>query len=294
MKKLLVCVLIAFSVWSVFGCKDSDSAATENETSEEAAAVGETERTDRETEPDATTKPVQTEDENTRVSDDPRELSEEEIRSIDWNTDAYSKYYVVVTGETVIHYWNGGETALMQLPDMLIYVSGNESLAVDLKTGHISEGFGGSMVPPASDMSGGQQDPGSYDFSGVDYDPEADMYVFRYSVEGGEATYFVNRELVCVGWEYDSPIGIVSVLLNQSATFEEAVDDIFREHAKGTTEGGDDKYADTDGDGYSDWNEDRYPSTEEFDYLTDLWKSEGLTGGEYFDKIDSLGLLAPD
>ena len=77
-------------------------------------------------------------------------------------------------------------------------------------------------------------------------------------------------------------------------TFEEAVDDIFREHAKGTTEGGDDKYADTDGDGYSDWNEDRYPSTEEFDYLTDLWKSEGLTGGEYFDKIDSLGLLAPD
>ena len=217
----------------------------------------------------------------------PDGLSEADFNRIDWNTDAYSTYYKVISGDAVIHYWNGGKTVLMQVPDMLLYVSGENSIAVDLISGTVSNGFGAAFVPPSITPTS-QQGPTYRDFTGVDVFLDDDMYVYSFEVDGGTAEYYINSSLVCVGWTYTSEEGSVAYILNDSISFEDAVDDVFREYATGSSGSGDDRYADTDGDGYSDWNEDRLPSPDEFDYITDLWKSGGLTGAEYFDKVDKL------
>lgn len=289
MKRLLCFVLVVFVVSALFGCREKDSLISEEEAEKtEIGAVDETEgqgsESNEETEDDSG-------DDEKNDTINPDGMSKDDFEAIDWNTDAYSRYYKVVSGQAVIHYWNGGETALMQAPDILIYVSGSNSLALDLKTGETSEGYGSALIPPAGNLAEEGQKPEYADFLGVDVFEDADMYVFRYEVEGGTASYYVNSDLVCVGWVYSSSEGEAAVVINDTVSFEEAVDEIFREYADGTSSGDNDKYADSEGDGYSDWNEDRKPSDEEFDYLTDLWKSEGLSGEEYFEKIDELDLL---
>ncbi|MBN1892154.1 MAG: hypothetical protein JW780_05175 [Clostridiales bacterium] len=293
MKRLLLSVLAIFIILALFGCRKPDSLISEKETTKEDTNIGvETENEDQRSESNEETEHDPRDDEKNDAIDS-EGMSEDDFEAIDWNTDAYSQYFKVVSGQAVIHYWDGGETALIQAPDVLIYVSGGNSLALDLETGEISEGYGGAFIPPAANLTEEGRKPKYSDFLGVDVFEDADMYVFRYDVEGGTASYYVNNSLVCVGWVYSSSEGEAAIIINDTRSFEEVVDEIFREYADGSSSGSNNKYADSDGDGYSDWNEDRKPSDEEFDYLTDLWKSEGLTGEEYFDKIDELDLLGP-
>ncbi len=217
-------------------------------------------------------------------------LSEADFNKIDWNYDAYSTFFKVVTDEAVIYYWDGGETVLMTMPDMLMYMfSGageSTSIAVDLKSGYITEGYGfASITQLANAESLAQQAAPKYQsYAGMEIFSDEDMYVYTFSIEGGTASYYVNKSLVCVGWTYVSDEGQVTYILEGSASFEAVVDNAFKEYADGSSGGGEEKYSDTDGDGYSDWNEERPPSLEEFETLTERWKDEGLEGTDYFRK----------
>ena len=217
-------------------------------------------------------------------------LSESNFNKIDWNYDAYSTYFKVVTKEAVINYWDGGETVLMTMPDMIMYMfSGageSTSIAVDLKSGYITEGYGFASIPQLANAAqpAAQPAPKYQSYNGMQVFSDEDMYVYTFPVEGGTASYYVNKSLVCAGWTYSSDEGQVTYVLEGFSSFEAAVDNAFKEYADGHPGGGEEKYADSDGDGYSDWNEERPPSLEEFETLSERWKDEGLEGTDYFRK----------
>ena len=290
MKKVFI-IVIALMVILIFGgCPNSDNTPGINSVSDTGDDSVSTGQPMLENGSDSQNSSGSSSDEDSQNASQSGGLSESDFSKIDWNYDAYSTFFKVVTEQAVIYYWDGGETVLFTMPDMIMYMFGGDgestSIAVDLKSGYISEGYGFASIPQLAnaDQLSQQAAPKYQNYAGMEIFSDEDMYVYTLPVEGGTASYYVNKSLVCVGWTYSSDEGQVTYVLEGFTSFEAAVDNAFKEYADGNPGGGEEKYADSDGDGYSDWNEDRPPSLEEFETLTERWKDEGLEGTEYFRK----------
>ena len=211
---------------------------------------------------------------------------------IDWNLDSYSEYFCVISSSSVIHYWNGRDTILVSFPGMLMYVSSGpsaKSFTVDLETGDVSECYS-NMMMSVFGTDGTDAPPQTLGYMGTDNFEGQDVIVYSAEVDGGTASYFINKaNLTCIGWTYDSAAGSVTYILGENPAFEDVVDAIF-EYEKDLPDDSDGEpdYSDTDGDGFSDWNEDRLPTLEEMEELKDLWKSEGMSRDEYLTQISKM------
>jgi hypothetical protein len=220
-------------------------------------------------------------------------ISDDTYDQIDWNLDAYSEYFCVISDSAVIHYWNGGSTILASFPGILMYVSTGPmatSITVDLDTGNISEGEGSMMMPNFGQMPDAEMPTQTLGYMGTDNFEGWDVIVYSADVEGGTASYFVNRaNLTCIGWTYVSSAGSVTYAFGENPEFEDVVDAIFESEKDLPDDSeGDPDYSDSDGDGFSNWNEDRLPTLEELDDLKDIWKSEGMSQAEFIKQFTVL------
>lgn len=220
-------------------------------------------------------------------------ISDDTYDQIDWNLDAYSEYFCVIANDAVIHYWNGGETILGSFPGILMYVSTGPmatSITIDLDTGNVSEGYGSMMMPNFAQASDIDAPPQTLGYMGTDNFDGWDVVVYSADVEGGTASYFVNKAtLTCIGWTYVSSEGSVTYAFGENPEFEDVVDAIFEsEKDLPDDSDGEPDYSDSDGDGFSNWNEDRLPTLEELEELKDIWKSEGMSQAEYMTQISEI------
>lgn len=226
-------------------------------------------------------------------------ITEQDYTQIDWNLAAYSNYFCVESGPAVIHYWNGGETILAYFTDILMYVSASEgkSVTVDLKTGYTSEGHGGMPIPEFGQSQDVVEIPTQVlAYMGTENFEGQDTIVFSADVEGGTASYFINKaSMKCMGWQFVTSEGTVTYHLSENAVFEDVVDSIFESANDPLPEDSDEEpdYHDSDGDGFSDWNEDRPPTQEELGELTAKWQHEGMSEGEYIARLAELFNLNP-
>ncbi|NCB52091.1 MAG: hypothetical protein EOM54_09455 [Clostridia bacterium] len=215
---------------------------------------------------------------------------------IDWNLDAYTSYFCVVSGGNEVHYWNGGETVLGYFPGIIMLVdsAAGTSVTVDLSTGYTSEGYGAMPMP---DFGGGTDEDmerapvQALFYSGRGSFREQDVMIYTVDVGVGTAEYYVSTpDLVCIGWEVSSSEGAVTYFLGEDPGFEAVVDAMLEENTEAPNEASGDEpdYSDTDGDGFSDWNEERRPTSEELHELSELWKSEGMSQAEYLKRATEL------
>lgn len=224
------------------------------------------------------------------------QISTADYALIDWNMDAYTSYFCVMSAEYEIHYWNGGETILSYFPGIIMLVdsAAGESVTVDLNSGYVSEGFGAMPMPEF----GGDTDEDmqrapelALFYSGSGSFRGQDVMVYTFDVGVGTASYYVSTpDLVCIGWEVTSDEGTVTYYLGDDPGFAEVVGGILEENSETPSEasGGEPDYSDTDGDGFSDWSEDRQPTSEELSELAELWKSEGMSQAEYLKRATEL------
>jgi hypothetical protein len=98
-----------------------------------------------------------------------------------------------------------------------------------------------------------------------------------------------------MGWQFVSSEGTVTYYLSENALFEDVVDHIFESENDPLPDESDEEpdYHDRDGDGFSDWNEDRQPTHDELHELTRKWKHEEMSEIEYIGRLPELFNLSP-
>lgn len=303
MKRFIILLTAVFLLFTCFGC--SNSAVTDSSpvaTNSPAGGIGGGSGggDDAEPEEDDGTEP---EEDDGTVSDEAEfgvygpgdPIGPEEYELIDWNLGAYSKCFYAISGEAVIYYWDGGETILGYFPGTLMLVdsAAGESVTVDLDTGYTSEGHGDMRMPSFGAGVSAEDTLSSVQtliFSEEMLFEGQDVRVYTAEVTGGTADYYVSTPaMVCIGWKYSSAEGSVTYVLGDFS-FEDVVDDILEENSEEPEEASEDglDFSDTDGDGFSDWNEDRRPTSDELHELAELWKSEGMSQTEYLKRATEL------
>ncbi|MDD4096770.1 MAG: hypothetical protein PHP22_11090 [Oscillospiraceae bacterium] len=293
-KILAVIVMVVFTV-SAMGCMPimKDSLHSGEDTSSEiifAAGEKSTSVTEEQTET-SVSESTPSDDASYEIGDS---ITEQDYNRIDWNLSAYSTYFCVVSGSAVIHYWGGGETILAYFTNILMYVNAytGTSLTVDLKTGYTSKGYGSMPIPDFGSTEELAEQPAQMlAYSGIENFEGQEVIVYSTDVEGGNASYFISVPAwKCIGWEFVSGEGTVTYFFNENATFEDVVDSIFESANDSLPEDTDEEpdYHDSDGDGFSDWNEDRMPSLEELEELKDRWRDEGMPQDQYLTSVSEL------
>ena len=225
MKKYIAMMIAAALILAVSGCAQKTAANTsaeeENSREQSAAqpAVGDEDA-------------YATGDWNTSG------LSRKQIDSIDWNLNAYAKYFRVDSGGATFHYWNL-DTCLGILTDGdILYMSPGSTIIIDAESGesyetegsffagmmpHVEgEGMDMPIVPIAPDETN--------DFS-LNLNSESGMYVFVFDLGESVNEYFINSDLVCVGWTVTTDDGSVTYYLGEDPGFENVADEIMPEGA---------------------------------------------------------------
>jgi hypothetical protein len=222
MKKYIAMIIAAFLIIAVSGCvqKAADTQIGDEENREEADG--------------AKTESMSGDTGDWNTSG----LTRAQIESIDWNLDAYNKYFRVDSGGATFHYWDL-EICLAILPDGdLMYMSPESTIVIDAESGDSYETEGSFFAGMMPNAQGQEMDvplvplapSDDYDFT-LDRDPESGMYVFIFDLGESVNEYYINADLVCVGWMIETADGSASYYLGDDPGFENVVDEIMPEGA---------------------------------------------------------------